>query len=110
MERIFVALVAINNYQFSLLCDILAYVLCCKCRFSHKLTLQYFFLPQSMTAFMSPPPAATSVALHPENNDVIAIGMEDSTIQIYYFRSQRVLYLSFYCAIESRTILHFTSC
>ncbi|AQK41419.1 Ramosa 1 enhancer locus 2 [Zea mays] len=39
-----------------------------------------------MTTFMAPPPAATFLAFHPQDNNIIAIGMEDSTIQIYNVR------------------------
>ncbi|XP_073011720.1 protein TOPLESS-RELATED PROTEIN 2-like [Typha latifolia] len=43
-----------------------------------------------MTTFMSPPPAATFLAFHPQDNNIIAIGMEDSTIQIYNVRVDEV--------------------
>ncbi|KAJ4951831.1 hypothetical protein NE237_028663 [Protea cynaroides] len=43
-----------------------------------------------MTTFMSPPPAATFLAFHPQDNNIIAIGMEDSTIQIYNVRIDEV--------------------
>ncbi|KAK1570484.1 hypothetical protein Q3G72_002623 [Acer saccharum] len=43
-----------------------------------------------MTMFMSPPPAATYLAFHPQDNNIIAIGMEDSTIQIYNVRVDEV--------------------
>ncbi|XP_058202402.1 uncharacterized protein LOC131316902 [Rhododendron vialii] len=37
-----------------------------------------------MKKFMSPPaPSSTFLAFHPQHNDIIAIGMEDSTIRIY---------------------------
>ncbi|KAL5565223.1 hypothetical protein UlMin_028387 [Ulmus minor] len=36
-----------------------------------------------MTKFMPPPPAPTFLAFHPQDNNIISIGMEDSTIQIY---------------------------
>ncbi|KAG5618714.1 hypothetical protein H5410_018538 [Solanum commersonii] len=36
--------------------------------------------------FMPPPPAATYIAFHPQDNNIIAIGMDDSTIQIYNVR------------------------
>ncbi|KAK6243008.1 hypothetical protein QUC31_009417, partial [Theobroma cacao] len=36
-----------------------------------------------MTTFMSPPPASTFLAFHPQDNNIIAIGMEDSTILVY---------------------------
>jgi hypothetical protein len=41
---------------------------------------------------MSPPPAATFLAFHPQDNNIIAIGMEDSTIQIYNVRIDDVRY------------------
>nr|CAB3480100.1 unnamed protein product [Digitaria exilis] len=44
------------------------------------------FLCPVMTTFMAPPPAATFLAFHPQDNNIIAIGMEDSTIQIYNVR------------------------
>jgi WD40 repeat protein len=45
-----------------------------------------------MTTFMPPPPAATFLAFHPQDNNIIAIGMEDSTIQIYNVRVDEVYY------------------
>ena len=38
---------------------------------------------QKLTTFMPPPPAATFLAFNPLDNNIIAIGMEDSSIQIY---------------------------
>ncbi|XWS57340.1 hypothetical protein CRYUN_Cryun09bG0165800 [Craigia yunnanensis] len=46
-----------------------------------------------MTTFMSPPPAATFLAFHPQDNNIIAIGMEDSTIQIYNVRVDEVKHI-----------------
>jgi WD40 repeat protein len=46
-----------------------------------------------MTTFMPPPPAATFLAFHPQDNNIIAIGMDDSTIQIYNVRIDEVLAL-----------------
>ncbi|KAL6533647.1 Protein TOPLESS-RELATED PROTEIN 2 [Orobanche hederae] len=43
-----------------------------------------------MTTFMPAPPAATYLAFHPQDNNIIAIGMEDSTIQIYNVRVDEV--------------------
>ena len=55
-----------------------------------------------MTTFMAPPPAATFLAFHPQDNNIIAIGMEDSSIQIYNVRvdevSSVILYLLVECA------------
>lgn len=45
---------------------------------------------QTMTTFMPPPPAATYLAFHPQDNNIIAIGMEDSSIQIYNVRVDEV--------------------
>ena len=43
-----------------------------------------------MTTFMAPPPASTFLAFHPQDNNIIAIGMEDSTIHIYNVRVDEV--------------------
>ncbi|XP_019441183.1 PREDICTED: topless-related protein 3-like isoform X2 [Lupinus angustifolius] len=43
-----------------------------------------------MTTFMPPPPASTFLAFHPKDNNIIAIGMEDSTIHIYNVRVDEV--------------------
>jgi hypothetical protein len=43
-----------------------------------------------MATFMSPPPAATFLAFHPQDNNIIAVGMEDSSIQIYNVRVDEV--------------------
>lgn len=43
-----------------------------------------------MATFMPPPPAATFLAFHPQDNNIIAIGMDDSTIQIYNVRVDEV--------------------
>ncbi|GAV82484.1 WD40 domain-containing protein [Cephalotus follicularis] len=45
---------------------------------------------KTMTTFMPPPPAATFLAFHPQDNNIIAIGMDDSTIQIYNVRIDKV--------------------
>lgn len=47
---------------------------------------------QVMTTFMPPPPAATFLAFHPQDNNIIAIGMEDSSIQIYNVRVDEVFF------------------
>lgn len=44
-----------------------------------------------MTTFTSPPPAATFVAFHPEDNNIIAMGMDDFSIQIYNVRVNEVI-------------------
>ncbi|XP_010528913.1 PREDICTED: topless-related protein 3-like [Tarenaya hassleriana] len=43
-----------------------------------------------MTTFMSPPPASTFLAFHPQDNNIIAIGTEDSSIHIYNVRVDEV--------------------
>lgn len=43
-----------------------------------------------MTTFMPPPPSPTFLAFHPQDNNIIAIGMEDSTIHIYNVRVDEV--------------------
>lgn len=50
---------------------------------------------QVMTTFMPPPPAATFLAFHPQDNNIIAVGMEDSSIQIYNVRVDEVRHLEF---------------
>lgn len=49
---------------------------------------------QTMTTFMAPPPAATSLAFHPQDNNIIAIGMDDSSIQIFNVRVDEVFHSS----------------
>lgn len=43
-----------------------------------------------MTTFMTPPPASTCLAFHPQDNNIIAVGMEDATVQIYNVRVDEV--------------------
>ncbi|KAI9072958.1 hypothetical protein K1719_045087 [Acacia pycnantha] len=43
-----------------------------------------------MTTFMPPPPASTFLSFHPQDNNIIAIGMQDSTIHIYNVRVDEV--------------------
>ncbi|KAL7219711.1 hypothetical protein ACSBR2_012719 [Camellia fascicularis] len=38
---------------------------------------------QTMATFMGPPPVPTYVSFYPHNNNIIAIGMDDSTFMIY---------------------------
>jgi hypothetical protein len=47
-------------------------------------------LSQTMATFMPPPPASTFLAFYPQDNNIIAIGMEDSSIQIYNVRTDEV--------------------
>lgn len=53
-----------------------------------------------MTTFMAPPPAATFLAFHPQDNNIIAIGMEDSTIQIYNVRVDEVCAANLWNSLE----------
>ena len=57
---------------------------------AHLTNLSFFWTMQTMTTFMPPPPAATFLAFHPQDNNIIAIGMDDSTIQIYNVRVDEV--------------------
>ncbi|OMO81219.1 hypothetical protein COLO4_23701 [Corchorus olitorius] len=41
---------------------------------------------KAIKTFMAPPPAATFLAFHPRDNNTIAVGMDDSSIQIYNVR------------------------
>ncbi|KAL3745215.1 hypothetical protein ACJRO7_014346 [Eucalyptus globulus] len=41
---------------------------------------------QTMTTFVPPPPPTTFLAFYPQDNNIIAIGMEDSSIHIYNVR------------------------
>ncbi|CAD6334581.1 unnamed protein product [Miscanthus lutarioriparius] len=43
-----------------------------------------------LSTFMAPPPAATFLAVYPLNNNIIAIGREDCSIQIYNVRIDKV--------------------
>ncbi|KAK3436786.1 hypothetical protein EUGRSUZ_C01427 [Eucalyptus grandis] len=64
----------------------------------HRRIIKGFSFPTSLTVLVSssadsqtittlgPPPAATFLAFHPQDNNIIAIGMEDSSIQIYNAR------------------------
>ncbi|KAG9138676.1 hypothetical protein Leryth_018567 [Lithospermum erythrorhizon] len=55
-----------------------------------KISLFNMMTFKTMTTFMAPPPAATFLAFHPQDNNVIAIGMDDATIQIYNVRVDEV--------------------
>ncbi|WOL13548.1 protein TPR3 isoform X2 [Canna indica] len=48
-----------------------------------KISLFNMMTFKIMATFMVTPPVATYVAFHPLDNNIIAIGMDDSTIQIY---------------------------
>ncbi|XP_059287766.1 topless-related protein 4-like isoform X2 [Lycium ferocissimum] len=55
-----------------------------------KISLFNMMTFKTMTTFMPPSPAATFLAFHPQDNNVIAIGMDDSSIQIYNVRVDEV--------------------
>ncbi|XVE97390.1 hypothetical protein REPUB_Repub03eG0015200 [Reevesia pubescens] len=55
-----------------------------------KISLFNMMTFKTMATFMSPPPVATYLAFHPQDNNIIAIGMEDSTISIYNVRLDEV--------------------
>nr|XP_043635413.1 protein TOPLESS-like [Erigeron canadensis] len=55
-----------------------------------KISLFNMMTFKTMTTFMAPPPAATFLAFHPQDNNIIAIGMDDNTIQIYNVRVDEV--------------------
>ncbi|XP_016493199.2 topless-related protein 4 isoform X2 [Nicotiana tabacum] len=55
-----------------------------------KISLFNMMTFKTMTTFMPAPPAATFLAFHPQDNNVIAIGMDDSSIQIYNVRVDEV--------------------
>lgn len=40
---------------------------------------------------MPPPPAATFVAFYPQDNNIVAIGIDDSSIHIYNVRVDEVV-------------------
>ncbi|CAA2934794.1 topless-related 4-like isoform X1 [Olea europaea subsp. europaea] len=48
-----------------------------------KISLYNIFTFKTMATFNPPPPAATFLAFHPQDSNIIAIGMNDSSIQIY---------------------------
>ncbi|CAL5003896.1 unnamed protein product [Urochloa decumbens] len=45
---------------------------------------------QIFHTFMAPPPAATFIAFHPRDINIVALGMEDSSIQIYNLNVEQV--------------------
>jgi WD40 repeat protein len=54
---------------------------------------------------MPAPPAATFLAFHPQDNNIIAIGMDDSTIQIYNVRIDEVFTVALFFFPLNRTQL-----
>ncbi|KAF7837781.1 topless-related protein 2 [Senna tora] len=55
-----------------------------------KISLFNMMTFKVMTTFMPPPPASTFLVFHPQDNNILAIGMEDSTIHIYNVRVDEV--------------------
>ncbi|PUZ64118.1 hypothetical protein GQ55_3G118600 [Panicum hallii var. hallii] len=55
-----------------------------------KISLFNMKASKVLTTFMAPPPASTFLAFDPRYNNIIAIGMEDSSIQIYNVRTNEV--------------------
>ncbi|XP_061369331.1 topless-related protein 2-like isoform X1 [Gastrolobium bilobum] len=55
-----------------------------------KISLFNMMTFKVMATFMPPPPTSTFLAFHPKDNNIIAIGMEDSTIHIYNVRVDEV--------------------
>ncbi|XWS20441.1 hypothetical protein CRYUN_Cryun31cG0101500 [Craigia yunnanensis] len=55
-----------------------------------KISLFNMMTFKTMTTFMAPPPAATFLAFHPQDNNVIAMGMDDCSIQIFNVRVDQV--------------------
>ncbi|RDX60457.1 Topless-related protein 2, partial [Mucuna pruriens] len=55
-----------------------------------KISLFNMMTFKTMTTFMLPPPISTFLAFHPQDNNIVAIGMEDSTIHIYNVRVDEV--------------------
>ena len=44
-----------------------------------------------MTTFMPALPASTFLEFHPQDNNIIAIGMEDSTVRTYNVRVDKLI-------------------
>ncbi|CAL5198924.1 unnamed protein product [Lathyrus oleraceus] len=57
-----------------------------------KISLFNLMTFRVMATFMSPPPSPTILVFHPEDNNIIAIGMEDATIHFYNVRVDEVTY------------------
>ncbi|KAL7188027.1 hypothetical protein ACSBR1_037965 [Camellia fascicularis] len=55
-----------------------------------KISLYNMIAFKVMKNFMGPPPATTYLAFHPQDNNIIAIGMEDSTILIFNVQTDEI--------------------
>ncbi|OMO61635.1 hypothetical protein CCACVL1_23364 [Corchorus capsularis] len=56
-----------------------------------KISLFNMLTFKTMMSFMPPSPAATCLAFHPQDNNIIAIGMDDSIILIYNVRLTKII-------------------
>ncbi|XP_027333301.1 topless-related protein 1-like [Abrus precatorius] len=57
-----------------------------------KISLFNIFTFKTLTTAMPPPPMVTSLAFYPEDNNIFAIGLDNSTILIYYVLKDEVLF------------------
>ncbi|XP_062098060.1 topless-related protein 1-like [Humulus lupulus] len=55
-----------------------------------KITLFNMVSFKKITSFMCPPPVATYLVFHPQDNNIIAVGSDDSTIEIYNVQTDNV--------------------
>ncbi|KAL2346693.1 hypothetical protein Fmac_000693 [Flemingia macrophylla] len=46
---------------------------------------------KTVTTIIPPPPMATCVAFYPRDNNIVAVGMDDSSIIIYYARTNKII-------------------
>jgi WD40 repeat protein len=64
-----------------------------------------------MKTIMRPPPAATCIAFHPQDNNIVAIGMDNSVVLIYNVRLGEVKFVSIKDKCMHCTVLNvITSC
>ncbi|XP_057415729.1 topless-related protein 2 [Lotus japonicus] len=57
-----------------------------------KISLFNMMTFKVMATFMKPPPSSTFLVFHPQDNNIIAIGMDDATIHFYNVRVDEVKY------------------
>ncbi|MED6219426.1 hypothetical protein PIB30_035730 [Stylosanthes scabra] len=55
-----------------------------------KVTLFNMLTFSTMVSFMSPPPHSTCLAFHPQDNNIVAIGKDDSSIHLYNVQSDQI--------------------
>lgn len=82
--RLYLVVFLLNNFAD------LCLSLCISSPYGREILI--FFYLQTMTTFKPPPPAATYLAFHPHDNNIVAIGMEDAVVQIYNVRMDEVFY------------------